>query len=265
MRTLIVCGMLAMAVVGTASAGALAVDMPAAATANVAAMPNVSVDAFGTTADDFTGYGLRGQVKVNDSYAVYGSVGVPEDGLGVGIGGIMTLPFDLPFATGVRGGVGYWSDEVGGLDMSSTDINAALVASGGLDDVVEGLGWFLSLGVHYVMYEYEYMGVATAKTSKDIALPDLPIDGGDLSDLWDLPVIPDGGDWETVFPDSPTLTKMKDDDSDTLVHVGIGLIYDISDAVGVFAGADFISGDYVDETFIGGGVRVGLGGGSAEM
>jgi len=270
MRSLIVYGILAMALVSTAGAG-LAVDMPIAAGANIAATPDISIDGMVTTADDFTGYGVRGQLKVNDTFAGYASVGVPEDGLGFGLGGIMALPFDLPVDTAVRAGVGYWSDDSGGVDASATDINAALVASGGLDNVLDGLGWFLSLGVHYVMYEVEYEGLMVAKISADLDLPDDTViedlipDDLDLDGILDL--IPDGGSDGTGSGSGGGLTMgtIKEDDSDTILHVGLGLIYDITDAIGVFAGVDIMSGDYVDETFIGGGVRIGLGGGAAAM
>lgn len=70
----------------------------------MAATPDVTIDGMVTTADDFTGYAVRGQLKVNDTYGGYASVGVPEDGLGFGLG-VDVLSGDFVDETFIGGGV----------------------------------------------------------------------------------------------------------------------------------------------------------------
>ena len=48
------------------------------------------------------------------------------------------------------------------------------------------------------------------------------------------------------------------DDTETAFQFGGGLTYAVTDMVTVFGGADIVTGDYIDETFIGAGVRVAL-------
>lgn len=48
-------------------------------------------------------------------------------------------------------------------------------------------------------------------------------------------------------------------DTDAAFHVGGGATFAATEMISVFAGVDLISGDFIDETFIGGGVKVALG------
>jgi hypothetical protein len=52
------------------------------------------------------------------------------------------------------------------------------------------------------------------------------------------------------------------DDTETAIHLGGGVTFDVTDMVTAFGGVDIMSSDFgvYDETFIGGGVRVALGG-----
>ena len=50
-----------------------------------------------------------------------------------------------------------------------------------------------------------------------------------------------------------------EDDTETAFQFGGGLTYAVTDMVTVFGEADIITGDYIDETFFGGGVRMALG------
>ncbi|MDP6490239.1 MAG: hypothetical protein QGH42_04735 [Kiritimatiellia bacterium] len=259
MRILIVHGLLAMALVASASAG-LVEPIPYAANANVAETAPILVDGAAYSGGDITGYGVRGQYKLNDAWAAFASVGVPEEGLGFAGGAIYALPLDLPVTTAVRCGAGYWSDDSGGVDQTVLDVNAAVVASGALDDVAEGLGWYANVGVHYVKWEAEYSGGIFHKAKDtidlsdfgldDLVIPDLDLSGIDLSGI-DL-----SGAGGGVAPTG----KVKVDDSEVAMHVGAGLTYDVTDTISAFAGVDIFTGDLIDETFIGGGVRVALGG-----
>ncbi len=244
MRILIAVGVIAMALVVSASAG-LVEPIPYAATARLADTPQILVDGAVYTGGDITGYGARGQYKLNDTWAVFGSVNVPEDGLGFGAGAIYALPFDLPVSSALRLGGGYLTDDSDGIDVTVMDLHAALVASGSLADMVDGLGWYVNVGAHYVKWEAETKVMTFARSAKQL-------ESVDLSDF---------GLGDLVVPAAPvTRRKIKVDDSEMAMHIGAGLTFDVTDMIAVFAGVDIFTGDLIDETFIGGGVRVGLGG-----
>jgi hypothetical protein len=232
-----------MAVAIAATAGVVE-PLPFATTANLADTPQILVDGAVYSGDGITGYGVRGQYKLSDGLAVFGSLNIPEEGLGFSGGAIYGLPFDLPVSTAVRGGLGYWSDDSGGVDMSAIDLNGAAVASGMLDSLVDGLSWYGNAGFHYVKWEAEYKWGG------------MPMRAKAAEDDW--------ADWGLDDLVIPSRT-VKADDSDLIIHIGAGLVYDITDLLSVFGGIDMFSGDYIDDTFIGGGVRVGFGGGAAGM
>ncbi len=205
MKRFVVFGAVCASLVVTASAQ-LSELLPIAANADIANGPSLSVDAGICTASDFTGFGVRAQYKLSDDLAAYGTIVMPEDGTGFGGGILYALGVDLPVSLAVRGGIGYWSQSEGHIDVSILDVNGALVASGSLDEKVSGLGWYANVGLHYLMWE-----------------------------------------------------AGRYDDTETAFQFGGGITYAVTDMVTVFGGADIVTGDFIDETFIGGGVRVALG------